>query len=295
MLYFSVRKKNEKLATKLRDADPYGKDRDDLTLEDKEDMDWAPSDCSSDSQDPKTQLTNNYEPIIDVREDRKAKEEAKEREKAERRAKAQENADKKRAERAKRAADKKKKEEEEEKRKAEAEKRKADGQNEGDKEAPTKKKPATRGKPATPKKPAARGKPAAPKHPPPPPPPEKPPAPKPRSGDKKTKQEWKALYKVHVEGRKEAGKHLTTKEKAHIDEPDVNLRRRWTADGKLDLTCPYCPNRKAFANMTALEAHFNRRHRDVQLFPCNICDKKFSAKNSLLTHQKYHAMTDEEK
>ena len=111
----------------------------------------------------------------------------------------------------------------------------------------------------------------------------------------KTKKEWRALYKIHSKGKREASKHLTTREMEKEDLEEVNLRHRFTPDGRYDLTCPMCPGRKGFANMTSLENHYNRRHRQEYNFECDKCYKAFATKGTLTAHKRFHNLTDEEK
>ena len=255
--------------------DPYGKTDVSITDDMKRTPGFRPSDMSNDSQDDRCQRAHNYEPMRDIIREKKPKQAAK-------------------------------------------------GGKPKPKAPPVKPqtggtgaKPKTRGKKGkkgkTPPPPDPNGQdPNAPEDPPenpnipPPPPPEDPivppepnvPPPPAPAGRAKVKKQWKDLYKACQKGTKEAEKHLTRREIRNLqDASDDELEKRWTEDGKRDLTCPRCPQHGPFANFTSLQDHHRRRHRDLYIYECDVedCHKSFATKGTLTAHKKYHQLTDEEK
>lgn len=313
--YIAVPIQNKRIAVNMVRVDPFDKSEKPLTETEKANIDWRASDVSNDSQDEKVQKAKNYEELRDpevyqkqerIREQEKAEEERQQRRK-ERQAEKERERKRREAERAANAA---------------LDKAAKAGRK------PAKGKPPAKGKhPTKPAKPPAKPTKAkaAKKATEPLPKPtrriaqshattaarkvlnrvvgkgRKPvkPVPSKKKAKKvnksKTKKEWRALYKIHSAGRREASKHLTQREKDQEDREEVNLRHRFTADGRYDLTCPMCPQRGAFANMTSLQNHYNRRHKQEYNYECDQCYKSFATKGTLTAHKKFHNMSDQEK
>ena len=279
---------NALLATEKRVLDPYSKQEEPATDEDKIIPTYRPSDMSQDDDDERCRFSRDYSPMRDPDEFQR-QEQAKKREEEKARKAAERDERRRQA-----AAIKAQKEELAKiKRKARAAAKEPAGDKAAKKGGKKPKKPAGGQKPDS--EPAPPPEPLPDREPtPPPPPPARPKRPR-RVGAKKTHQEWRDIYQHHSQGKAKAAEHLSEQERAELDTTEDILSRRWTAEGKRDLTCPRCKHRGPFSNFTALKDHYNRRHRDLKLFPCDECPKEFAKKTTLTAHKKYHRLPDEEK